>query len=877
MKKFLKIFLLVVIVLFLLIHTSNISNALSQNVLNEKSTENSVIGQRSEGNYIFDEHENDNKQENKTNIIEKQEDIDVVEANSMQKSSTYVGDTTHQLLEIHFAKNGSGKGYIYGRFIFIEWVNGVSTVPSKNPTVTLKDEENSESHECFVKQEWGNTYYFDIFLDGKDFNKKYNFEVASGNENNISEYKKSNMKVNNQNLGEYKDYNVLIEKNTLSFKKITYVGDALSELTSFGINNIDKGSTYIYGNLVYVEWVNGKSTVPAKNPIVTLETEDGKIVKTLFVKQISGNTYYFDGYIDGIDIKKDEKYYVKTTSGDSKNISENKKATVNFSSKIGKYSDYAYDIYLYSDNTLKIEKNVYYGNATNEIIQFSLTNNDKGYSYLYGNVVYIEWIDGKSTVPEYIPKMKLKSIDGTYEKEMFVSQLVGNTYYFDGYIEGIDVDKQYYLEMESGDFRNQSENKVTKVNFSTQKGQYKNFKYTINIDNENIISLKVQKYEGNIVTQLNDIYLTTSVSGHPYLAGTVIYVEWVNGISTVPEFTPIVRIKSTDGTYSNAMYVKQDWGNTYYFDIDVSNIDVNKQYYLEAETGDLRNTVQTKVVRVNLFDKYLGAVPKFKGDTQNNVIKFQKINYEIGTYGISGLKSIGDSRGQDLKYYKIGKGPNVMFAVFSVHGFEDQWDYDGQELTYIAEEFKNRLVQAQDMNVENKWTIYILPSVNPDGAYYGWSNNGPGRLTLHSTAPGNAGIDLNRCWHISGTKYQTYSGRNYNGTTGFQANEAVALKNFLTSHQSTNGRNILVDLHGWLNETIGDSGLGAYYRNQFGMSNHINSYGTGYLVNWARASLRNCRSTLVEMPATVWSHADVVSQNFAGKYINATLNMLGHE
>ena len=61
------------------------------------------------------------------------------------------------------------------------------------------------------------------------------------------------------------------------------------------------------------------------------------------------------------------------------------------------------------------------------------------------------------------------------------------------------------------------------------------------------------------------------------------------------------------------------------------------------------------------------------------------------------------------------------------------------------------------------------------------------------------------------------------------------------------------------------------------MSKHIGSYGTGYLVNWARASLRNCRSTLVEMPATVWSHSDVVSQNFAGKYINATINMLRNE
>ncbi len=856
MKKSFKVISLMLIMLVLIFQTSNISMAISQNIMEEKLSKN-------ESNTV-----------NEQNVVTSEQDLKV-QTNSLQSASTYIGDTSHELLEIHFAKNSSGKGYIWGKFIFIEWINGLSTVPSKNPTVTLKDDENSESQECFVKQEWGNTYYFDVFIDGKNFNKKYNFEVASGDENNVSEHKVSNLKLSNKKLGEYKDYNVLLQNSQLVFQKITYVGDALSQIESFGISNIAKGNSYIYGNLIYVEWVNGISTVPEKNPIVTLETENGEIVKTLFVKQISGNTYYFDGYIDGIDTSK--KYYIRTASGDSKNISENKKATLNFLNKTGKYSDYAYDIYVNSDNTINIKKIVYYGDATNEITQFTLTNTDKGYSYINGNVIYVEWVNETSTVPEYIPKMKLKSIDGTYEKEMFVSQVWGNTYYFDGYIEGIDVNKQYYLEMESGDFRNESENKATKVNFSTKKGQYKNFKYTVNIDSKNNISLIAKTYLGSIATQLNDIYLTASANGSPYLAGTVIYVEWVNGVSTVPEFNPIVRLKSTDGTYSKEMYVKQEWGNTYYFDENISNIDVNKQYYLEAETGDLRNIVQPKTVRVNLFDKDLGVSPGFKGNIQSNVIKLQKINYSTGTYGVSGLKSIGDSRGQDLKYYKIGKGPNVMFAVFSVHGFEDQWNYDGKELTYIAEEFKNRLIQMQDMGIENKWTIYILPSVNPDGANYGWSNNGPGRLSLYSNAPGNAGIDLNRCWHISGTKYQTYSGRNYNGTAGFQATEAASLRDFLTSHQSTSGRNIVVDLHGWLNETIGDSGLGSYYRSQFGMSKHIDSFGTGYLVNWARASLRNCRSTLVEMPATVWSHSDVVNQNFAGKYINATINMLRNE
>ncbi len=178
---------------------------------------------------------------------------------------------------------------------------------------------------------------------------------------------------------------------------------------------------------------------------------------------------------------------------------------------------------------------------------------------------------------------------------------------------------------------------------------------------------------------------------------------------------------------------------------------------------------------------------------------------EEGNYGFSGLKIKGDGRGSNLRYYKIGKGPNVFFATFAVHGFEDKWDHDGGELTQIAETFKNRLVSDKDANILNKWTIYIFPEVNPDGARYGWSNNGPGRRTLYSWAPGNEGIDTNRCWQNG--SYTRYTGRNYNGTEAFQAYEASYLKEFLESHKATNGQTVLIDLHGWTTQLIGDYGI----------------------------------------------------------------------
>ena len=288
--------------------------------------------------------------------------------------------------------------------------------------------------------------------------------------------------------------------------------------------------------------------------------------------------------------------------------------------------------------------------------------------------------------------------------------------------------------------------------------------------------------------------------------------------------------------------------------------------YLDVDNAKTANGTNVKVYQSN------GAIAQ-----QFKFFKGFRTFFEEGTYGSSGLKVSGDGRGTDLKYYKFGKGNNVLFATFSVHGFEDSYGHDGSELTYIAEQFKNNLQNTTDSNIINHWTIYILPNVNPDGQAYGWTNNGPGRTTLHSAAPGNQGIDMNRNWQTGSSYTRYYDARNYNGTAAYQAYETRALRDFLLSHKSATGQTLLVDLHGWLNETIGDEGLGRYYRNYYGMGTHIYSYGSGYLVNWARQSLgnsnRTARSVLVELPQ-VYSHQEVLNRDYAGKYINATLNML---
>ncbi len=254
-----------------------------------------------------------------------------------------------------------------------------------------------------------------------------------------------------------------------------------------------------------------------------------------------------------------------------------------------------------------------------------------------------------------------------------------------------------------------------------------------------------------------------------------------------------------------------------------------------------------------------------------------RIYYGTGTYGITGLKVAGDPRGTDLKYYQYGTGPNVLFATFAIHGYEDLWAQDGLELVQIANDFYQRLIYMKDENIAEKWTIYIFPGINMDGLYHGYTNNGPGRTTLYSQAPGYMGIDLNRCW----TPFTPMSGdRNYNGTSAFQAYEAQYLRNFLLNHKSQNGQTLLVDLHGWMKQVIGDPTICSYYSAQYpGLyQGSVGKYGTGFLINWARSNLgsstRECKSALIELPDGVYGHQEVLNAGFSDRYINATLNML---
>lgn len=267
-------------------------------------------------------------------------------------------------------------------------------------------------------------------------------------------------------------------------------------------------------------------------------------------------------------------------------------------------------------------------------------------------------------------------------------------------------------------------------------------------------------------------------------------------------------------------------------------------------------------------------------ENDSNSQEEPKFERQEGTYGKTGL-NVADKGGSELKYLKYGTGKNVFFATFAIHGYEDKWDKDGYELIEIANNFYNKLLEDKDYDLAKKWTIYIFPGVNQDGLQEGSTNNGPGRTTLYSQAPQNKGIDLNRCWQIGSTYEKFTSDRNYNGDIGFQAYEAQALRDFMLKNKSKDGQTILVDLHGWTQQLIGDENICSYYEQQFPENNKrsVGRYGSGYMISWGRTYLgsqgKPAKTALIELPRDgVKNHQSVIDKDFSNRYIYATMKML---
>ncbi len=512
----------------------------------------------------------------------------------------------------------SAKTHLTGEVIVVDWINDMQAVPKSNPTIKLVSTDG-ETIYCYVQHKGGNTYYFDTWLSNIDSSKEYKIEISAADRVNIPVHHTMYTPLGNDKfLGEDELYNYLIKNQVLVSETKQYVGDLNSEIQKLNTIKVSENKYYITGEIIAVEWINGKSNVPRQTPAIYLKSNSGDSRK-LYIKRLTGNTYYFDGSLEGLDMTK--QYYLEIISENPNNLSTSKNQIVNLA-KLQKVIGRCQD-----DKQLEIQEGkiifndyTYIGNINSQLVKFNVGKANNA-TYVSGEIIVVEWVNGLSTVPEVAPTMRFKSVDGSVNIDVFVTATGTNTYYFDRYIEGIDISKEYYFEIESGSKSNISSSKIMNVKFDGTEynnkivGKYhdKNIKLS-----EQKIMFKDDTYVGNINSGLVK-FNVGKANEATYVSGEIIIVEWVDGLSTVPEVAPKMRFKCVDDPSINLeVFVTTTGTNTYYFDRYIEGIDTTKEYYFEVESGDTKNISESKSMNVY-----------FRGTDYNNTIVGKYHDYNI--------------------------------------------------------------------------------------------------------------------------------------------------------------------------------------------------------------------------------------------------------
>lgn len=241
-------------------------------------------------------------------------------------------------------------------------------------------------------------------------------------------------------------------------------------------------------------------------------------------------------------------------------------------------------------------------------------------------------------------------------------------------------------------------------------------------------------------------------------------------------------------------------------------------------------------------------------------------------------KLIGTSgEGRKIYAYQVGTGKNHIVITAAVHGWEDSWARDSALLTATAKKLLNTASKNISQLNKYNYSIYVIPRMNPDGYYSGYTHNGPGRCTTrrynNSGTLVKGGVDLNRCFPAGFNSFT--NARNYTGQKPLAAKEAKLLKKYLDQHLGS-GTNIYIDMHGWYDQTITyRSGSGALYKcfKSYFSGTRASSFAgsKGYIARYAQSA--GYQAVLFEFPYVKGSNY-FYNKNMDQKFIRSVMKMV---
>ena len=531
----------------------------------------------------------------------------------------YEGEINTDLKTIELNKTQEGRYYISGNILIAEWINDLAYTPKSLPELTLKSVDGTVNKKIYVGYLEGISYYYDVFLDQITPNKQYYIEAKLTTEENTSNKKVQTVKLPAKELGTYEGNIIKIEDNKIKF---LYNGEINTDLKTIELKNGANGTYNLEGEILIAEWINNVANVPEGLPKMTLKSTDNTYAKDIELTSLGGLSYKYVIYnIEKLNPLKE--YQIEVTLTGECNIGTNKVQIAKLPKKeIGKYGT----VTIYAENNiLKInDSSLYNGEINTDLTTLKIDINEAGREYIKGNIIIAEWVNGIAKEPQGLPKMTLKSTDGTYSQEMYVRHDGGLNYYYDRVIYNLDTTKEYYIEVELTGNKNIGNKKKQIANIRPQENIGKLNDQEMVVTN-NKLTFKSNKYIGEINTDLTTMQIDINEARRQYIKGNIIIAEWINGVACEPQDLPKMTLKSTDGQYSQEMYVRHDGGLNYYYDRVIYNLDTSKQYYIEVELTGKNNISNQKKQKANI--RPIENIGEFKGckiQIENNNIVFQK-------------------------------------------------------------------------------------------------------------------------------------------------------------------------------------------------------------------------------------------------------------
>ena len=216
-----------------------------------------------------------------------------------------------------------------------------------------------------------------------------------------------------------------------------------------------------------------------------------------------------------------------------------------------------------------------------------------------------------------------------------------------------------------------------------------------------------REYKGEINTDLIKLGTLVTEKG-TYITGEMYIAEWVEGDCRKPTEKPTLTLKSTDNTVSIPLYVEYKDGIRYYFDknIDAINIDMNKEYYIEAKLEGTKNIAESikkkqnvripnQIIKENyngrtikiINNKIIFSEGEYRGDIETKLDEIKLVQNSLGETYIAGYVGIEE---------KINGTSRVPIAVPEIRIKSTDGTVD--EKTYI--EYKGGNKYYFDKNIE---------------------------------------------------------------------------------------------------------------------------------------------------------------------------------